>query len=179
MRLAAATRSCALPAEQGLSVRVSGLPYAPQVEQTDDGVRVTLDNGEHYHIRGASMDQVNHWIRKNAPHLPGPLQEDKIVNIPPKLGLRDIADLLVKEGVIDHTLTFIIGAKLAETREELRFGEYQFAKQSSLHDVINTIVEGKVVQHQITIAEGLTSEQIVQRLLETDRKFVNSRQSVW
>jgi UPF0755 protein len=34
--------------------------------------------------------------------------------------------------------------------------------------VINTIIDGKVVQHQITIPEGLTSEQIVQRLLETD-----------
>ncbi|HKD31492.1 MAG TPA: endolytic transglycosylase MltG, partial [Xanthobacteraceae bacterium] len=44
----------------------------------------------------------------------------------------------------------------------------QFPKQASLHDVINTIIDGKVVQHQITIPEGLTSEQIVQRLLETD-----------
>ena len=107
-------------------------------------------------------------VAKNRFDSSGPLQEDKIVNIPPRLGIRDIADLLVKEGVIEYPLTFIISAKLAETREELRFGEYQFAKQSSLHDVINTIVEGKVVQHQVTIAEGLTSEQIVQRLLETD-----------
>jgi UPF0755 protein len=107
-------------------------------------------------------------VAKNRFDSSGPLQEDKIVNIPPRLGIRDIADLLVKEGVIEHPLTFIISAKLAETREELRFGEYQFAKQSSLHDVINTIVEGKVVQHQVTIAEGLTSEQIVQHLLEND-----------
>jgi UPF0755 protein len=57
---------------------------------------------------------------------------------------------------------------LAKTREELKFGEYQFPKQASLHDVINTIVDGKVVQHQITVPEGLTSEQVVQRLLETD-----------
>ena len=107
-------------------------------------------------------------VAKNKFDSPGPLQEDKVVNIPPKLGIRDIADLLVKEGVIGDSWAFIISAKLAETREELRFGEYQFAKGSSLHDVINTIVEGKVVQHQITIAEGLTSEQIVQRLLESD-----------
>ena len=107
-------------------------------------------------------------VAKNKFDSPGPLQEDKVVNIPPKLGIRDIADLLVKEGVIGDSWAFIISAKLTETREELRFGEYQFAKGSSLHDVINTIVEGKVVQHQITIAEGLTSEQIVQRLLESD-----------
>jgi UPF0755 protein len=34
--------------------------------------------------------------------------------------------------------------------------------------VIDTIVDGKVVQHQLTIPEGLTSEQIVARLLEND-----------
>lgn len=98
----------------------------------------------------------------------GPLEQDKIVNIPPRLGIRDIADLLVREGVIDHPWTFVVSAVFAKTRDELKFGEYQFPKQASLHDVINTIVDGKVVQHQITIPEGLTSEQIVQRLLETD-----------
>lgn len=107
-------------------------------------------------------------VAKNRFDAAGPLQEDKIVNIPPRLGIRDIADLLVKEGVIEHPLTFIMSAMLAKTREELRFGEYQFTKLSSFHDVINTIIEGKVVQHQFTIAEGLTSEQIVQRLLEND-----------
>ena len=35
-------------------------------------------------------------------------------------------------------------------------------------DVVETIVEGKVVQHQLTVPEGLTSEQIVARLLESD-----------
>src|SRR5262252_4876855 len=99
---------------------------------------------------------------------PGPLEKEKIVNIPPRLGIRDIADLLVMEGVIDQPWTFVVSALLAKTREELKFGEYQFPKQASLHDVINTVVDGKVVQHQVTIPEGLTSEQVVQRLLETD-----------
>ena len=34
--------------------------------------------------------------------------------------------------------------------------------------MVDTIIEGKVVQHHITIPEGLTSEQIVPRLLEND-----------
>ena len=32
----------------------------------------------------------------------GPLAQDKVVNIPRNLGIRDIADLLVREGVIDQ-----------------------------------------------------------------------------
>src|SRR5216684_4159855 len=106
----------------------------------------------------------------------GPLEQEKIVNIPPRLGIRDIADLLVREGVIDHPWTFVVSAMLAKTHDDLRFGEYQFPKQASLHDVINTIIDGKVVQHQITIPEGLTSDQIVQRLQQAQARVV---QEVW
>jgi len=107
---------------------------------------------------------------------PGPLEADKVVNIPPKLGTRDIADLLVKEGVIDHPWTFVMSAVLAKTHDELKFGEYQFTKQASLHDVINTLIDGKVVQHQMSFPEGLTSEQIVQRLMEADILSGNIRE---
>ena len=119
---------------------------------------------------------VGFAVGKHRFDAPGPLTEDKIVNILPRSGIRDIADLLTKEGVIEHPLTFIVGSLLAKTHEELRFGEYQFSKQASLHDVLNTLVSNKVVQHQITVAEGLTSEQIVQRLLESDMLAGNIRE---
>src|ERR1700730_5678251 len=115
-------------------------------------------------------------VAKQRFEAPGSLEQDKIVNIPPRLGIRDIADLLLREGVIDHPWTFVVSAMLAKTHDDLRFGEYQFPKQASLHDVINTIIDGKVVQHQITIPEGLTSDQIVQRLLETDILSGNIRE---
>ena len=99
---------------------------------------------------------------------PGPLEEDKVVNIPPRNGIRDIADILVQEGVIDHPWAFVVSAMLARSHDDLKFGEYQFTKQASLHEVINTLTDGKVVQHQVTVPEGLTSEQIVQRLMDTD-----------
>jgi UPF0755 protein len=63
---------------------------------------------------------------------------------------------------------FIGGVWVRKARDELKFGEYLFPKQASLTDVINVITEGKVIQHQITIAEGLTSEQIVARLMEDE-----------
>src|SRR6266702_2419379 len=100
---------------------------------------------------------------------PGPLQEDKIVTIPPGSGMMDIADLLKREGVVDaHRLIFIGGVFALKARSELKAGEYLFAKGASVRNVVETIVDGKVVQHQLTIPEGLTSEQIVARLLEND-----------
>src|SRR6201994_3672259 len=100
---------------------------------------------------------------------PGPLQEDKIVNIPARAGKRDIADVLLREGVINVNPWAFIGSVFAlKASSDLKPGEYSFQKSASLRDVIATIVEGKVVQHAITIPEGLTSEQIVARLTEND-----------
>jgi UPF0755 protein len=100
---------------------------------------------------------------------PGPLQEDKIVNIPLRAGMTDIADILQREGVVDNNRWAFIGSVFAlKARSELKPGEYLFQKNASLRDVIGTIVEGKVVQHAVTIPEGLTSEQIMGRLAEND-----------
>src|ERR1700724_1365270 len=100
---------------------------------------------------------------------PGLLQEDKIVNLPAGWGMTDIADILQREGVIDNNRWAFIGSVFAlKAHGELKPGEYSFQKSASLRDVIGTIVEGKVVQHSVTVPEGLTSEQIVARLTEND-----------
>src|SRR5882672_1383868 len=100
---------------------------------------------------------------------PGPLLEDKIVNIPARAGKRDIADALQREGVINVNPWLFIGSVFAlKASSDLKPGEYSFQKNASLRDVIATIVEGKVVQHAVTIPEGLTSEQIVARLTDND-----------
>jgi UPF0755 protein len=101
---------------------------------------------------------------------PGPLVQDKVVNIPRGLGVRDIGELLTREGVIRDPWIFVAGAVVMKVRgADLKFGEYQFAKGASSRDVAETLVDGKVVLHQFTVAEGLTSEQIVARLLEHDK----------
>ena len=52
---------------------------------------------------------VGFAVGKHRFDAPGPLEADKVVNIPPRYGIRDIADLLTKEGVIEHPNTFIAG----------------------------------------------------------------------
>jgi UPF0755 protein len=106
----------------------------------------------------------------------GPLDREKIVNIPRGLGLRDIADLLARENVIDQPFVFIGGVLVLKAKDDLKYGEYKFAKQTTVRETIETIVEGKVVQHAFTIPEGLTSEQIVARLAEVDFLAGNIRE---
>jgi UPF0755 protein len=110
-----------------------------------------------------------YYYGKQMLETPGPLQDEKIVNIPQHAGKRDIADVLTREGVIDVNPWFFIGGVYAlKASSDLKPGEYAFQKSASLREVIATIVEGKVVQHAVTVPEGLTSEQIVARLSDND-----------
>lgn len=116
-------------------------------------------------------------IGKSRFEAPGPLDHDKVVNIPPRAGIRDIADVLRREGVMDeHLLVFLGGVFALKAQSGLKSGEYLFPKHVSVRDVVETMVEGKVVQHQLTVPEGLTSEQIVARLLDNDMLTGNIRE---
>jgi UPF0755 protein len=110
-----------------------------------------------------------YYCGKQTLEAPGPLKEEKVVNIPARAGKRDIADVLNKEGVTDvNPWLFIASVFALKASSELKPGEYAFQKNASLRDVIGTMVEGKVVQHAVTVPEGLTSEQIVARLSDND-----------
>jgi UPF0755 protein len=108
------------------------------------------------------------FIGKQRYDAPGPLAEDKMVNIPRGIGTRQISELLVQQGVIDQPWVFLGGVIALKARGDLKHGEYRFRQHASIGDVVNTMIEGKVVQHRLTIPEGLTSEQVVARLLEDD-----------
>jgi UPF0755 protein len=108
------------------------------------------------------------YVGKQRYEEPGPLAQDKVVNVPRGLGTKDISDLLVREGVIDQPYVFVGGVILRKARGELKHGEYKFSAHASVADVVDTLIEGKVVQHALTIPEGLTSEQIVARLQNDD-----------
>jgi UPF0755 protein len=127
---------------------------------------------------------------------PGPLAAEKVVNV--SGGTPEIADLLAREGVMEGDFVskavFVAmiqgmewGAKAkdepkkadtAPKRAEpvVKRGEYLFAKGVSIRAVIDQLLEGKVVQHQITLPEGLTSQQMVARLMENTTLAGNVRE---
>ncbi len=99
---------------------------------------------------------------------PGPLAEAKVLYIAPGTEVPDIIAQLDHEGVIDGPFLLNMALLLEGNRSKVKAGEYLFKKNASLNDVIDTLVSGKQVLHAITIPEGLTSEQIVDRLRESD-----------
>jgi UPF0755 protein len=97
----------------------------------------------------------------------GPLSQDKIVFIPRGSGMLDITQILEQEGVINQPLLFQAQLYLTGSTN-LKFGEYQFKQSVSMREVRDILVEGKSILHSLTVPEGLTSEQIVNRLREND-----------
>lgn len=97
---------------------------------------------------------------------PGPLSADKVVVIPSRSGTSEIAEILQREGVIDHPSLFELATRLSG--KSPKYGEYVFKAHASINDALDTLTTGHQVQHAITFPEGLTSEQIVARLNEND-----------
>jgi len=99
---------------------------------------------------------------------PGPLRAEKIVYFPPRTDALEMISQLEREGVIDNptlmNVTLLVEGKIGKVKP----GEYLFKQAASIRDVIDELVSGRWVPHFITIPEGLTSEQIAQRLRDND-----------
>jgi len=100
---------------------------------------------------------------------PGPLTATRTVIIPKGEGRIAIAERLEREGVISNRWTFVGGHLLQsflshKKNGELKAGEYEIKEHASMRDVIDTLSEGKSILYKTTLPEGLTSEQIVERL---------------
>jgi len=99
---------------------------------------------------------------------PGPLAADKIVNIVREDDGGSIAEQLERAGVVDSATWFSLLTLLDGNRSVLKRGEYEFKAGVSMNEIESLLAAHHVVQHKLTVPEGLTSEQIVQRLRDDD-----------
>ncbi len=95
---------------------------------------------------------------------PGPLAYPTVFVVADGEGVRAIAKRLERDGIIDDRWTFIIASLYFKVNNKVKVGEYAIKVNASLRDVLDTLVEGKSILYSVTIPEGLTSYQIVERL---------------
>jgi UPF0755 protein len=100
---------------------------------------------------------------------PGPLTVSRTLGIPRGEGPIEIAAQLEREGIITNRWVFVAGhytrSLMKRARpQHLKAGEYEFKAATSLAQVHATLVEGKSILSKITLPEGLTSAQIVERI---------------
>ncbi len=97
-----------------------------------------------------------------------PLDSARTFTVARGSGLNVIADDLVKDGMIDTKWLFVFGVWLSNQTSNLKAGEYLIPAHASMRDIMDTMVTGKGILYSVTIPEGLTSQQIVDRLKASD-----------
>ena len=110
---------------------------------------------------GAGVSTFYAWARFTEP---GPLAKETILVVPRGTGVAEIAALLDQEGVIDHPLIFRMGVRIWSRGRHLRAGEYAFPPEVSARRAMAIMIEGKSIEHQVTIAEGLTVAEVYEIL---------------
>jgi UPF0755 protein len=100
---------------------------------------------------------------------PGPLTGVGAVVVERGMNAEDIANRLKEHGVISHAYGFIVAAAYARLHgKSLKAGEYEFPAAASLRQVLTMITEGKALIYRLTIPEGLTTAQIIERINAQD-----------
>ncbi len=92
---------------------------------------------------------------------PGPLAASTVVIVPRGAGLTRVAELLGENGVIAHPSLFIAAVAMDRNLAPLKAGEYEFTTEMTPRAAAMLIASGRVVQHRLTVPEGLTSVEIV------------------
>ncbi len=98
----------------------------------------------------------------------GPAMQTTLVMIEPGSGVNAIAYQLSAAGLIEHANWFRLKGKIAGAGVSLKAGEYSIEAQASIDDIFAQMQNGQVIQHGITIAEGLTSRAILQILRDSE-----------
>ncbi len=98
----------------------------------------------------------------------GPLQAPKRFVVASGASLSSASAALEEQGVISSASIFRIGARYRDAATALKAGEYEIPQAASMGEVLDIIVSGKAIQYKVTIAEGLTSWEIVEVLKAND-----------
>ncbi len=94
----------------------------------------------------------------------GPLEAAKIINIGQGDSLIQISDNLAQNGIIDNKLLFLTLVKIKGLSNKIKYGEYLVEESVSISSLLESFSKGVPFQRQVTIPEGLTSNEISQIL---------------
>ena len=99
---------------------------------------------------------------------PGPTTAETLFMVPRGASLERVAEALEQADVIDSASLFRIAARVDGDGRAIRFGEYAVPAGASILDVLELLRSGRVVQHALTVPEGLTSWEVVELLKSND-----------
>ena len=95
---------------------------------------------------------------------PGPLKAPMTLVIPRGSGVEGIANRLTEANILHYPQIFMIAVRLHAEQGPLKAGEYAFKPGISPREVMALLQSGETVVRRLTIAEGLSSRQIIAQL---------------
>lgn len=109
-------------------------------------------------------------------------EPSRIVLIERGWTLPRIAEVLHSQGIVRSSSIFRWYVRLALEPSSLKAGEYQFEGPHNLPAVLEKLLLGQVHHYRITIPEGLTLEEIAERLTENgfgeEKQFLKAMQEI-
>jgi UPF0755 protein len=114
---------------------------------------------------GAAFGGLHWW--DGALQRPGPLPEARAIVIPHG-GTSQLAEALASDGLVSQPLVFRAAVWLTRHAGTLHAAEFAFPAHASVRQVLAILRTAHPVEHHLTIAEGLTAQQIVAVLVHAE-----------
>lgn len=91
---------------------------------------------------------------------------EKVIVIEKGKNSSETAEFLKVNHLIENRFTFYLALLWEGKWGKLKAGEYLIPKDASPADIVNIFASGKVIQHKLTIPEGLTVSEMVNQINE-------------
>ncbi|MEM6536495.1 MAG: endolytic transglycosylase MltG [Pseudomonadota bacterium] len=101
----------------------------------------------------------------------GPNDDEVIVLLEEGSSVTSISEALAGAGALRQPMLFTAAARLKGVDSALKAGEYRIPARTNVWSLVDLIVEGKSILHYLTIAEGLTTKQVM-LAIENDPNLV-------
>lgn len=85
----------------------------------------------------------------------------------------DVYGTLKKDGAFGTSIAFYIIEQIPQLKKKITTGEYEIHKGENVISVVRKMLTGKKVQRKLTIPEGYTVKQVIEKLNENHMLFGN------
>lgn len=94
----------------------------------------------------------------------GPLAERTVFRVEQGSSLGSVSERLENQGLISNRFIFQLGGRALEKQASIKAGDFNIPAGASMADILTEITEGRPLRYAVTLPEGVTSWEVVQRL---------------
>ncbi|WP_137151535.1 endolytic transglycosylase MltG [Devosia sp. FKR38] len=98
---------------------------------------------------------------------PGPLQQETTFRVESGAGISSVSARLEEQGLISNRFVFQFGGRALEQATGIKQGDFRIPARASMADILTELSQGNPIRYAVTIPEGWTSWDVVQRLDDT------------